>query len=52
MSKGKMLLPLPSTLVFALGDTIVTAVALELHAKASSTAMPTIKRRFITVTLP
>jgi len=48
MSKGKMLLPLPSTLVF---DTIVTAVALELHPKASSTAMPTIKRRFITVTV-
>ena len=29
MSKGSMLLLLPSTLAFALGDTIVIAVAVE-----------------------
>ena len=50
MSKGKMLLLLPSTLWFVLGDTIVIAVAMGLHLKASSTIMLTINRRFITAT--
>jgi hypothetical protein len=44
------MLLLPSTLWFVLGDTIVIAVAMGLHLKASSTIMPTINRRFITAT--
>jgi len=43
-------LPLPSALAFALGNTIVIAVAVESHPKASGTMMLTIKRRFITAT--
>src|ERR1700730_525308 len=51
ISNGKTLLLLPSTLVSALGDTIVAAMALELDARASRPDSPIVTHRVDSPTL-